>query len=484
MRFMDTRALTPGMVLGRDIVSPGQSFMLKKGVELTEEYIDYLNRKGYLGAYITDEENLDIEIEDPLSLDTFSNTVKAVEEANVGELISSARNIVRDISQMKKLSIDLLDLRSFDEYTYRHSVNVAVYAVAIAKYLKLSDSELEEAALAGICHDLGKQKISAEIINKPGSLTDEEFEQIKNHPKYSYDMLQSNGEISAVVRQAVLCHHENENGSGYPMGKKGKELSLITKILHVADVYDALISRRPYKNPYSPVEAFEYLMGGEGILFSEKVVEAMRMVIPTYPIATDVRLSTGEKAVVVAHTKDPLRPVVRVLGSNYDMDLSNEAYSNVIIVFSGFSDGVTFGGVEELNEKRQTIKEKKTNILIVDDSIISLQSTTNALSDERYNLITLQSGLAAMNYIKEEGAPDLVIMDIEMPTIDGIETVTAIREMGYTDLPVVFLTSNTSKETVLKCFSVKAKDYIVKPVLPVYLRERVAIALDASLERY
>lgn len=484
MRFLKAEALEPGMILGRDIVSPGQSFMLKKGVKLTREYVDYLNRKGYLGAYITEEENLDVEIEEPLSQNTLSESVKAVSEANISELMSSARHIVKDISNLKHLSIDLLDLRSFDEYTYRHSVNVAVYSVAIAKYMHLSDEELEQVALAGVCHDLGKRKIPTEIINKPGSLTDEEFNEIKNHPKYSYDLLQSNHEISPVVRQAVLCHHENENGSGYPTGKTGKDLNLLTKILHAADVYDALISRRPYKTPYTPLEAFEYLVGGEGILFSEKVVEAMRKVIPTYPIATDVILSTGEKAVVVAHTKDPLRPVVRVLGTNYNMDLSNAAYANVLIVSSGVADGAGFGGVEELNEKRQTVKEKKINIMLVDDSIISLQSTSNALANEKYNIIALQSGFAAMNYIREQGIPDLIIMDIEMPHIDGIETVTAIREMGYTDVPIIFLTSNTSKETVIKCFSVHAKDYIAKPVLPVYLRERVAIALDASRERY
>ncbi len=484
MRFVATPGLEPGMILGRDIVSPAQSFMLKKGVTLTEDYIAYLTAKGYLGAYITDKENLDIEPEEPIQFDTLVTSVKAVEEGDIGTLMSTARQIVKDISKLQNLSIDLLDLRSYDEYTYRHSVNVAVYAVAIAKYMKLSETELEQVALAGVCHDLGKKKIPVEIINKPGKLSDEEFLEIKNHPTYAYDMLQSNSEIPAVVRQAVLCHHENENGSGYPMGKDGSEVSVITKILHAADAYDALISRRPYKEPYTPVEAFDYLIGGEGILFNADVVEAMRMVIPAYPIATDVRLSTGEKAVVVAHTKDPLRPVVRIIGSNYNMDLSKEAYSNVLIVYSGLTDTPSLGKVEELNEKRQRVKNKKTEIMIVDDSIVSLQSTSNALADPDYHIVTLQSGLAAMNYIKEKGVPDLIIMDIEMPTLDGISTVSAIREMGYADLPIVFLTSNTSKDTVLKCFSVNAKDYIVKPARPVYLKERVAIALDASLERY
>ena len=121
--------------------------------------------------------------------------------------------------------------------------------------------------------------------------------------------------------------------------------------------------------------------------------------------------------------------------------------------------------------------------MIVDDSVMSLQSTSVALAPDNYNIITLQSGLAAMNYLKAKGAPDLVIMDIEMPVLDGMATVSGIREMGYNDLPVIFLTSNKERETVMKCIEMHAKDYIVKPVNPIYLRERVAIALDASLER-
>ena len=87
-------------------------------------------------------------------------------------------------------------MRSFDEYTYRHSVNVAVYAVAVAKSMGLSDEELEHIALAGVCHDLGKQKIPSEIINKPGQLSDEEYNEIKSHPQYGYDILKDNGKIS------------------------------------------------------------------------------------------------------------------------------------------------------------------------------------------------------------------------------------------------------------------------------------------------
>jgi len=483
MRFTMTSALEPGMVLGRDIVSPLHSVVLKKGVILTDDHISYLAGKGYLGAYVDNEYTKGIAPEEHISQDTLFKGVKAVDEVDINALMAAARQIVLDISGMKQLSIDLLDLRSYDEYTYRHSVNVAVYGTAVAKFMGMKQDELIQMAQAGICHDLGKTKIPFNIINKPGRLSDEEYKEVKNHPRYSYDILFANKDISSVVRQAVLYHHENVNGSGYPSGKEGSELTTMAKILHAVDIYDALISRRPYKEPYTPAEAFEYMVGGRGILFDVEVVDAMKQVIPAYPIATDVRLSTGEDAVVIAHSRDHMRPVVRIIGRNQDIDLSDHQFKDISITPISVINAGRTGRVEKLNEDRSSVKAKKTKIMLVDDSIVSLRQTEGALENEGYELIVLQSGMAAMNYIKSKGAVDLVIMDIEMPRMNGIATVSAFREMGYHDMPVIFLTSNAFKETVKRCIEVNARDYIVKPVLPVYLRERVAIALDATLER-
>ncbi|MBQ7680182.1 MAG: response regulator [Butyrivibrio sp.] len=405
------------------------------------------------------------------------------EHTDVDALLSEARQLVEEMAKRESIAGDLLALQSYDEYTYRHSVNVAAYAVAVARYMGLSQEEQLQIAQAGVCHDLGKQKIAIEIINKPGRLTTEEYEEVKKHPQYSFDMLAGNDDVPDIVRQAVLYHHENENGTGYPQGKEGGEVSQMTRILHAVDVYDALINRRSYKRPYMPVEAFEYLMGGEGILFDEDVVEAMRKVIPSYPIATELELSTGQVAVVVGHTDDPLRPVIRITGDEDNIDLTDPEYAALMIVSGGATNHGLTGRMEELNRNREAAGEKQVEVILVDDSYMSLQTTSMALAEDGYHLITLQSGLAAINYIKAKGAPDLVIMDIEMPVLNGVDTVAGIREMGYADLPVIFLTANRNRETVLKCIQVHAKDYITKPVRPIYLRERVAIALDASRER-
>lgn len=483
MRFLPANALNPGMILARDIVSTSQTFMLKRGVTLTPEYIKYIVEKGYLGAYITDEDCADIIPEDPISQKTLFAGIKAVETADMDGLMDSAHEIVSDITAMDHLSIDILDLRSFDDYTYHHSVNVAVYAVAVGKYMGLSDNELIQLSQAGICHDLGKQRIPLDIINKPGRLTDAEFAEIKKHPQYSYDILYANQEMSAIVRQAVICHHENENGSGYPFGRDGSQIPLMAKILHGVDVYDALTSKRPYKDPYSPADAFEYLIGGKNILFNSDVVDAMRKVIPTYPLGMEVLLSTGENAIVTAHSSDPLRPVVKILGLSKIIDLGLPENSNIFIAASGYISLDYAGSVESLNENRQSVKHKIPDVMIVDDSPISLQQTSAALAQEGYHLIMLQSGVAAINYINAKGAPDLVIMDVEMPIVDGISATASLRSKGFNDLPVIFLTGKGDINTVLRCKSVKAKDYIIKPVLPTYLKTRVALALDEQMDR-
>ena len=482
MRFIRTSNLEPGMILARDIISRNSAFLLKRGVTLNAKYISYLDVKGDIGAYIDDPDAADIELEDSISNYTREEGIEAVENGDIERVITTAQQMVAEISSRKQINLDILDLRSYDDYTYHHSVNVAVYATAIGKAMGLSELQLVQLCQAGLCHDLGKQAIPEEILNKPGRLTDEELEKVRNHPKASYDIIYDNQEITAPVRQAVLTHHENENGSGYPKGLDGNQLNIISKIVHVADVYDALISKRPYKGPYSPADAMEYLMGGKSILFNEEVVDAMSKVIPSYPTATEVILSDDRHAIVVRQTSDPTRPIVKILETKEYINLSQEG-RNLTIVASGILEPDYSREVEKLNDARHNVREKKPTVMLVDDSLMNLQQTSQALTPDGYEIIALQSGLAALNYIRDKGAPDLIVMDIMMPTVDGIATVSSIRKLGYTDLPVIFLTAKGDRETIMKCILVQAKDYIIKPVRPAYLRGRVARALNESLER-
>ncbi len=195
----------------------------------------------------------------------------------------------------------------------------------------------------------------------------------------------------------------------------------------------------------------------------------------------EVILSTGEHAVIVRHTNDPSRPIVRVLDSGLYINLAQDDHRDISIV-SGYNmendPQNVFEKKDSITNSGRHVKRNASKVMVVDDSVINLTQASQALSEDGYEIIALQSGTAALNYIKDRGAPDLVVMDIMMPSVNGISAVSTIRKLGYKDLPVIFLTAKGDRETIMKCASVRARDYIIKPAEPEYLRDRVARALS------
>lgn len=480
MRFVPVEKLKPGMILGRNIKNALDSTLIRNGVELTESFIERLKDRGYAGAYVVDEFSEGIDVHETIPEPLFDRGVEAVRESDIESLIEIAKQIAAEIIANKNIMPEMRDLRSYDDYTYHHSVNVGVYATLIARKMRMSARDMENVCLAGICHDLGKTKIPHNIINKPSKLTPEEYEVVKKHANYSYDILSDNYAISARVKQAVLYHHENENGTGYPEGRMAEDIPLYSKILHVADVYDALTSRRPYKAAYTTADALEYMMGGGGILFSKDVVASLLEAVPAYQAGNEIELSNGQRALVVRNSKLSLRPVIRLLDSGEDIDLSTDPDYLEVTVESGvtlkedfvreverLSEGV--GGTLD-NPRREPV------ILIVDDMITGLMSMKNALSSKA-KIIMVKSGHQALNYIQKEGEPDLIMLDIDMPVMDGFDTLQEMKNRFDLKCPVIFLTAMTGSNMAIRCREMGAADYIVKPVNPVYVRERVKLAI-------
>ncbi len=478
MRFVPVEKLEPGMVLGRSIYNSADSVLLVQGVPLTLSHILRLQGRGYLGAYIDDEFTKDIEISEVIPPELFNEGIDAVRERNIEHLMEISKRIVAEILANKNLNPELLDLRSYDDYTYHHSVNVAVYACVIAKEMGLHQAELEEVSLAAICHDLGKMLIPTEILNKPDKLTAEEYALVKEHSRYSYDILADNVMINSAVRQGVLHHHENENGTGYPDGLEGEHIPWIAKIIHAADVYDALTSKRPYKDPYSTSDAIEYVMGGSSILFDTDVVTAMMRCMPAYMPGMEVTLSNGEQGIVIRNTDLPMRPMIRLIPEGVDIDLLKDPhYQSVVIISESMSVNDFADEVEKLSEQ---IVDKRENqwkkILVVDDSATILAYLEKVLSAD-YTVVSAKSGLKALDYITLSGMPDAIILDIQMPEMNGIETAKYIREKMNSNVPIIFLTGLADKGIVMRCKELGAADYILKPVNEVYIRERLAIIL-------
>ncbi len=168
-----------------------------------------------------------------------------------------------------------------DSETYNHLVRMSLYSYLIAKKMGFDEEWCEKLKLAAPMHDIGKLGIKDTILLKPAKLTDEEFEEMKKHTIYGYEILKdSTIDILKMASNIALCHHEKYDGTGYPRGLKGEEIPIEARIVAVADVFDALTSRRPYKEPYEIERAVEIIEKDSGKHFDPKVVQAFKKAFP------------------------------------------------------------------------------------------------------------------------------------------------------------------------------------------------------------
>jgi len=267
-------------------------------------------------------------------------------EARMGRVVYSEQcaelvhEIATSVGRNPSALISLARLKTHDDYSYMHSVAVAALMAALAKQLNLDDAQTRMAAKAGLMHDMGKAVMPLHILNKPGKLTDEEFDLIRTHPRQGHALLVAGGSDHDEVLDVCLHHHEKMDGSGYPDKLPGDQISLFARMGAVCDVYDAITSNRPYKQGWDPAESIARMAGWAKGHFDPVIFKAFVTSLGIYPVGSLVRLKSGLLAVVTQQNEQALTsPEVKVFFSTKQglhvpprlLDLSNANCTDRIV---------------------------------------------------------------------------------------------------------------------------------------------------------
>ncbi|WP_428505958.1 HD-GYP domain-containing protein [Roseateles sp.] len=266
-------------------------------------------------------------------------------EARMGKAVDAemcmplVEEVADSVSRNPSALISLARLKTKDDYTYMHSVAVCALMVSLSRQLGLDDAQTREAGMAGLLHDIGKMMMPLNVLNKPGQLTEAEFDIMRSHPMRGYMMLKEGGAVPESALDVCLHHHEKMDGSGYPQGLKGEEISLLARMGAVCDVYDAITSTRPYKAAWDPAGSIQRMAQWTG-QFDPVIFKAFVMSVGIYPVGSLVRLDSGRLAVVIdLNPQNLAAPHVRVFYSTksklpipvQQLDLSNPAVGDRVV---------------------------------------------------------------------------------------------------------------------------------------------------------
>jgi HD-GYP domain-containing protein (c-di-GMP phosphodiesterase class II) len=283
-----------------------------------------------------------------LAVSSMFNDVRMGKVVSADAAMPLVADIAASVSRNQNALISLVRLKTKDDYTYMHSVAVCAMMVALAKQLNLSELETRQAGLAGLMHDIGKAGIPLEVLNKPGALTEEEFNLVKLHPERGHELLLEAGINDETVLDVCLHHHEKMDGTGYPSKFKDEQISLFAKMGAVCDVYDAITSNRPYKSGWDPGVSLQRMAQWKGH-FDETIFKAFVKSLGIYPIGSTLKLKSGRLAVVIDQSpKSLLTPIVKVFFSTKTksripislIDLSKSNERDTII---GYEDPALWG---------------------------------------------------------------------------------------------------------------------------------------------
>ncbi len=337
-----------GMCISKDVYNSAGQLLLTEGTVINNKVKEMLNFYSVMKITIIDKEiPAEVKSAPPINIDTYSQRIKNSARfqefkksfsANVKRFQHDINSFVNktsdfDLKDFKRepytelskndTTISIFDMlhniEDYDDSTYSHSLNVALISNAIGHWLGYSEKDIEELTFAGLLHDIGKLMVPEEILKKPDKLTDEEFQLVKLHPIMGYDLVK-NEDIDPRIKEAILKHHEKCDGTGYPSMLKGDNINEFAKIIAIADVYDAMTSKRVYRDALCPFEVIR-LFENEGyqkydakilIIFLERIGQAY--------INNTVQLSDGRQGEIILLNKNALsKPIIKVNDAVVDL---------------------------------------------------------------------------------------------------------------------------------------------------------------------
>lgn len=349
MRRVQIDNVDYGAKLAKTIFNSDGGVLLSAGLEIRDSFIQKLVKYGIREIYIEDDFSSDLQIKDAVC-ETTRNEARALitnlmnnyhfsESLDVEELKNTVYRIIEELLLQKDILYNLSDIKSVDDYTFQHCVNVCILSLITGIGLDFDLNQLRELGIGAILHDIGKLFIPKEIIQKPSQLTVEEFEHIKKHTILGYELLKKIDKISLASAFISFGHHERYDGTGYPLQLKGENIHIYARIVAVADVYDALTSNRVYRKKLKESEVYEYITSLAIHHFDPRVVDSFVKHVSIYPVGTGVLLNTGERALVIkSNIKLPTRPRIRIFSNDrrrtidkfYEIELAEKTHIFIV----------------------------------------------------------------------------------------------------------------------------------------------------------
>lgn len=342
MRLVNIYEILPEDIVAQNVFAANGSLLVKAGMTINAKLVKVLNSNKIMSIYVTDalteqiktelnlEDRFDLQdVIDPHLRRTFNQDIKKRFEAfkkskglsryseegnDLIEMVNHiAGKIVDELTIKKDPMVSLTDIKHLDIYDYEHSVNTAVLSVLTGLNMGYSEKDLLVLAKGSLLMNIGNEFVMQSINKKAEPLTDDELALLKKHTEVGRELLADNTTLEGHVKNVVLNHHERLDGSGYPRGIKGGAIDKYSKVVMIADVYDAMTSDRVHRKAYSPNEALEFIMGASWLFDFRAATAFTRNIIP-YPVGEYIALSNGDTGLVIDNNKNlPLRPVIRVL---------------------------------------------------------------------------------------------------------------------------------------------------------------------------